>query len=457
MLKRKTLQTLFDWKAQDQKKPLIIRGARQVGKSTLVTELGNSYKNFVMLNLERSAHAKFFTEYVDDVKQIINAIELEFNVDLLKGDALLFIDEIQEVPLAISLLRYFHEDTTSLDVIAAGSLLEFALEDVQSFPVGRVQQIPLYPLDFEEFLTALNEDKALALYNTIPMPEYAHPKLFMLFQEYTLIGGMPEIVSAYVNNGKQLNQLNKIYSSIWDNYRDDIEKYGNNSNEKKVLNHVISTAPNIRDRITFNGFGSSNYGSREVSEAFRKLQKAGIIKLIYPTTDLVAPIIANLKRKPKIQFLDTGLLNYASNIQLELMAVKDLNNLYRGYIINHVIFQELIAMSDRLYDVPFFWTRESTTANAEVDAVVQFQNFVIPIEIKSGPKGSLKSLHEFIERCDHIYAFRLLANTFSIEKSVTRSGKEFILANLPYYSIGKIHEWINYVIQNQKLLPNGKE
>jgi uncharacterized protein len=442
MLQRTLLKTLLQWKVQKKRKPLLLRGARQVGKTTLVKELGKHYPNFVHLNLEKSAHAKFFTNYGDNVQDIVNAITFEHNIE---GDFLLFIDEIQQVPAAIALLRYFYEDMPQLHVVAAGSLLEFALGKVQAFPVGRVEQLQVYPLDFKEFLMAIGDANALKAYETIPVPAFAHDKLLRLFNEYIIVGGMPEVVQAYVENGKQLQLLKKIYSSIWDNYRNDIEKYGATTNEKRVLNHIMTTASNVRDRITFNGFGASAYGSREVSEAFRKLQMAGIFKLIYPTTALEPPLTPNLKRKPKLQFLDTGILNYAGNLHQELLGLKDFNSIYRGYIVNHIVFQELISKQQQINETPLFWIRENTNANAEVDVIIQYKNKAIPLEVKAGAKGSLKSLHEFMERCNHTLAFRLLANTFSIEESTTSSGKRFTLVNLPYYCIGNISKWLQYL------------
>ena len=454
MLKRKILDKLEAWKVEENRKPLILRGARQVGKTTIVEQFGKQFDNFVHLNLEKSAHALFFKNYGDDVNLILKSIGLAFNLDLEKGQTLIFIDEIQEQPQVIALLRYFYEDVPDIAVIAAGSLLEFALSDVPSFPVGRVVQLPVYPLDFEEFLLAIGEHQALDIYKTIPIPGYAHQKLLELFNTYILIGGMPEVVNTYAKNQNNLQGLSPIYASIWDSYRDDVEKYGQNNQGKRILNHIMFTAPAVRDRITFNGFGSSQYSSRDVSEAFRKLHKAGIIKLVYPTTDLQIPMTANLKRKPKIQFLDTGLLNYAANIQLEILGLSDLSALYKGYILNHIAFQEIISSGERIHSVPYFWTRESTTANAEVDIVVQYNSLLIPIEIKSGSKGSLKSLHEYMERSDHVFAFRILANNFLIEKAVTRSGKQFLLINLPYYCIGNIQKWIEYVVENPSIASN---
>lgn len=447
MLKRKILLQLEEWKESSSPKPLILRGARQVGKSTAVNEFGKKYKNFASLNLERSEHARFFLDYGDNVKNIVNAIGLQFNVDLNKEDSLLFIDEIQEIPSVIALLRYFYEDLPHLNVIAAGSLLEFAMGEVPSFPVGRVQQIPVFPLDFEEFLMALGESAALDLLKTIPIPDFAHNKLLELYNKYILIGGMPEVVKTYIENKDNFIKLNKVYASIWDNYRDDIEKYGKSDSEKRVLNHILSTAPAIRDRIIFNGFGGSNYGSREVSDAFKKLHKAGIIKLIYPTNDFKMPITPNLKRKPKIQFLDTGLLNYASNIQQNLLTLTDLNSFHKGYIVNHILFQELLAKENKIHAVPFFWIKKQINLNAKVDAIFHFNGQVYPIEIKSGANGSLKSLHEFMDITSNPIAIRLLSNKFKIEKSITKSGKEFYLINLPYYTIGDLENWISYVSQ----------
>lgn len=452
MLKRRILDQLQAWKNELTQKPLVLRGARQVGKSTIVHEFGKTYKNFVALNLERSEHAQFFTNYGDNVKTIINAIGLAQNVNLNEASSLLFIDEIQEIPAVIALLRYFYEDLPSLNVIAAGSLLEFSLAEVPSFPVGRVEQLPVYPLDFEEFLMAIQENQALEVLKTVPIPSFAHQRLLALFNQYILIGGMPEVVNTYAKNKDNLLALNKIYSSIWDNYRDDIEKYGANTTEKRILSHILNTAPAIRDRITFHGFGESNYGSREVAEAFRKLHKAGILKLIYPTTQMTGPISPNLKRKPKIQFLDTGLLNYASNIQQSLLGISDFNALYKGYIVNHILFQELIALENKLHAVPYFWIKENVNQNAEIDAVIEHKGQLYPLEIKSGAKGSLKSLHEFMELSPGKIAFRLLANEFKIEKSVTKSGKEFFLVNLPYYVIGNIKKWIDYLTQSEDFL-----
>jgi predicted AAA+ superfamily ATPase len=444
MFRRKALTELTGWKAKSVKKPMIIRGSRQVGKSTLVSELGKQYELYIYLNLEKDSDAAFFRDS-DEVKTILEKILLAKNLQLVPKHTLLFIDEIQEVPKAISLLRYFYEELQDVDVIAAGSLLEFALGELQSFPVGRVEQLSLYPMDFEEFLEALEENVALEYYQQMPIPDLAHDALLHLYHAYMLVGGMPEVVKVYVENDRNINALQAVYSSIWDSYVADIEKYSNNNTERRVLRHILSTAPSVRDRITFYGFGNSSYKSREVGEAFRKLHQAGLIRLIYPSSDTQLPLTLNYRRKPKLQFLDTGLLNYAANIQALLIDIKDMNSLYKGYLTNHMMFQELIARSTRLNYLPAFWTRENANANAEVAILISDGQEVFPVEVKSGAKGRLRSLYEYIDRSEQTIAFRVLANRLSIENVTTLNGKSFQLVNVPYYAIGHIKELIQWI------------
>jgi predicted AAA+ superfamily ATPase len=443
---RKTHKRLKKWRREINRKPLIIRGARQVGKSTLVNEFGNEYVVYINLNLEKEIDRNFFEKY-NTVQDILEAILLERNIRADLSEILLFIDEIQESTKAIQLLRYFYEELPQLSVIAAGSLLEFALEDQRPFPVGRVLQIPLGPLDFEEFLGAIGEDVALDYLQTIPLNPIAYQKLITLFHRYIIIGGMPEVVLNYKQNQQTLVGLNDIYSSIWDNYKSDIPKYATNKSQVAVLNHIILHAPGVRDRITYAGFGSSQYKSQKISDAFGVLDMARLIRIIHPTSDTILPMSPVSKRKPKVQFLDTGILNYANGMQSEMLTIQDFNSLYRGYFVNHMINQELIALSDNVGYKPMFWVRENANANAEVDIVIQYRKWIIPVEVKSGAKGRLRSLHEFIDRADHNYAVRFLANEMSIEESVTRNGKKFQLLNLPYFCATQIIKYLDWWIK----------
>jgi len=441
---RKAYQYLLNWKKKQDRKPLIIRGARQVGKSTLVEEFSNEYSHFISLNLEKPPYRKIFDE-VEITRDIVDAIFLRTGTPLDGESTLLFIDEVQESPRAIQQLRYIHEEYPQIHLIAAGSLLEFALKKVASFPVGRVEQIVLFPFDFDEFLMALNRKDVLKELNTIPVKLYAHDTLLGLFHQYAIIGGMPEVVKRYVSEDS-LSNLSPIYDNLWQSYRDDVEKYASNATERKIIRHVIDTAAAEKDRVTLAGFGNSNYKSREVGEAIRALDLARIVQLIYPTTCLQPPIIPDLRRKPRLQFLDTGLLNYSLGLQAELIGIQDLNSFYRGKIIQHLVAQQIQAQMNSLLYKPMFWVREEANSSSEVDLVYQYKKYVIPIEIKSGEQGRLRSLHQFIERTNHRYAVRLLSNNFSVENVKTPSGVPYTLMNLPYYLSTRIPQYVDWLV-----------
>jgi predicted AAA+ superfamily ATPase len=204
----------------------------------------------------------------------------------------------------------------------------------------------------------------------------------------------------------------------------------------------------LDQRIKFQGFGNSNYRSREVGECFRILEDARILRLIYPTTDLKPPVQADLKKSPRVQLLDTGLVNYTLGIQGQLLSLEDLSSAYKGSLIPHLTGQELIStqtLSDRK---PNFWVREKRQTSAEVDLVFAWQNKIIPIEIKSGATGSLRSLHQFIEASDHPYAVRVYGGGFKVEETQTPQGKPYLLMNLPYYLGTKIGEYVKWFTIN---------
>lgn len=447
--KRHIYSYLEQWKASTIRKPLILRGARQVGKTTLVNDFSKTFKNNILLNLEKPKDVRFFDAY-DDVNTIKDALFFEYNIlNSEIGSTLLFIDEIQESPKAIQLLRYFYEEIPELYVIAAGSLLEFAMRQVKSFPVGRVEFLYLHPLNFSEFLSAIGQQQAFEQLDEIPVKDFAHTTFLDLFNTYTIIGGMPEIIKTYLLN-KSIADLPKVYESIWATYKNDVEKYTTNNTERNVIKHIMDVAHLYVDqRVKFQNFGNSNYRSREVGEAFRNLDDAKIIQLIYPTTDLEAPIKPDIKKSPRLQFLDTGLINHDLKIQGELLALNDLSNAYKGAIIPHIITQEVLSLNTINYKKPHFWVREKKQSTSEIDLVYQYQDKVIPIEIKSGATGTLKSLHEFIERTNHNYAIRMYAGAFSIEEhSTPNQNKPYKLMNLPYYLGAKLPEYIAYFINN---------
>lgn len=447
--KRSAEKYLSEWKSRKDRKPLIIRGARQVGKTTLIASFANTYQYSIMINLEKTNDRSSFDSF-DDVQSIIEVLFLANKIPSSAiSNTLLFIDEIQESPKAIQLLRYFYEELPELHVISAGSLLEFAMKDVKSFPVGRVEFLYLYPLNFQEYLTAIGNEELLNHLLSVPVKTVAHQLLMELFHRFAIIGGMPEVVKTDIRQNS-LSDLTRIYESIWGTYKNDVEKYTTNDLERKIIKHLMDTAPlYVDERVKFQGFGNSNYRSREVGEAFRTLDSAKIIRLIYPTTDLKAPLRSDLKKSPRLQFLDTGLVNYSLGIQGGMLAMQDLNSAYKGAIIPHLITQEIISLQSISAYKPNFWVREKTQSNAEVDLLFSYQGLVFPIEIKSGATGSLKSLHQFIEASDHPYAIRMYAGEFKVEKAVTPNHKPYLLMNLPYYAGTMLPFYIDWFIKQK--------
>lgn len=449
---RNIVDDLLKWKEKDNRKPLVLRGARQVGKTTLVNEFANNYAHHISLNLEKSSDIKYFKEYTD-VNTLAEALFINHNIAYSdRGNTMVFIDEIQESHEAIKLLRYFYEEIPELHVIAAGSLLEHVMGDVSSYPVGRVDYLYLSPLNFLEYIAAKRHDIALEQIHQVPIKPTAHATLHELFHEYAIIGGMPEVVSTYLNT-KSVADLPKVYESIWATYKDDIKKYAANTSEARIIKYITNSAYlYIDQRIKFQNFGQSNYRSREVGEAFRNLNDAKIIQLIYPTIDISPPIKSNQKKSPRIQFLDTGLVNYELQIQAQMLAMSDLNAAYKGAIIPHLIIQELISLNTINYKKPHFWVRDKPQASAEVDIVMPYKDMLIPIEIKSGKVGTLKSLHEFIERVDHPYAIRMYAGEFRIEQHKTPNRKKpYFLMNMPYYLGTKLASYIAYLEENHRM------
>lgn len=447
--KRHIISYLEDWKTRKDHKPLIIRGARQVGKTTLVDQFSQTFTYRIMLNLEKSDDKRYFKDF-NDVHTLTESLFLRNNLSMNDmGQTLLFIDEIQESPEAINILRYFYEEIPALYVIAAGSLLEFAMRETEHFPVGRVEFLYLHPLNFLEYLEAKGLNELLVKIHKIPASESAHQHLLEEFNRFVIIGGMPEVIKHYLNDGN-LTNLPRVYESIWSTYQYDIEKYASNNSEKHILKHIMETAHLYLDeRIKFQNFGGSNYRSREVGEAMRHLDTARVIRLIYPTTVITAPIIIDKKKFPRMQFLDTGIVNYTLGIQADMLKLGDLSDTYRGSVIPHMITQELLSMNTINDIKPCFWVREKSQSSAEVDLLIQYKSMLLPIEIKSGPTGTLKSLHQFIDACDHPYAIRLYAGKFSIDEHSTPAGTPYFLMNLPYYCATKLNEYIEYFVNHK--------
>lgn len=444
---RNIIQELYAWKKKENHKPLILRGARQVGKTTIVQLFGQSFAQYIYLNLENRKDREIF-ESGYSFEEIVEAIFFLNDKKREFHNTLIFIDEIQNSPEAVSQLRYFYEKTPGLYVIAAGSLLESLINTHISFPVGRVEYKAIHPCNFEEFLVATGEyDSVKLIRQKIPFPEYAHEKLLKLFKNFTIIGGMPEILNVYAKH-HDLNQLHSIYESLLTAYIDDVEKYARNETLVKVIRHTISQSfyyPS--ERIALEGFGKSRYKYREMHEAFLTLEKAMLLQLVYPVTTTRLPLKPNKKKRPKLLILDTGLVSYFSGLQKTLYTANEIDKVSEGNIVEHIVGQELKALSSSMLKKLHFWTREEKHSNAEVDYIYQYQEYIIPIEVKSGATGRLRSLHQFMDKALHPYAVRIYSGKLTVEKTQTISKTPFYLLNLPFYLIFNIDSYLKWFIQ----------
>lgn len=445
MFTRSIIESLKEWKQKKDRKPLILRGARQVGKTTAVRMFAEEFEQFIYLNLEKDKDKSIFTQ-ISDLTSLINAIYFENNMQKDK-QTLIFIDEIQNSPEAIAMIRYFYEEAPHIFILAAGSLLETMMSKSKiSFPVGRVEYMFMYPLSFLEFLNAVNEQQALEQYQKVPVTEFALRKITELFHTYTLLGGMPEIISRY-SETEDLVALTPLYQGLLTSYLNDVSKYAPNPTMDSIIRYAIEASPlEAGKRIKFQGFGKSNYRSREMGEALRTLERSMLIHLIYPTTQTQLPIMPDLKKSPRLQFLDTGLINFYAGLQSFYLKKEDLHSFYQGFMAEHITGQELIALDVFRSSKISFWVKESNQSNAEIDFVIPFNEKLIPVEVKSGKSGTLRSLHEFINMAPHKYAVRLYSGELNIQEFNTPQGTPYKLLNLPYCLAGKIYDYLDWFI-----------
>lgn len=435
---------LRQWADNERRKPLIIRGSRQVGKTTLVDTFSKEFENYLYLNLERNPSAIALFENEKPIDDVMADIHLYCNLEKREGRTLLFIDEIQQSNVAIAKLRYFYESKSpTLFVIAAGSLLETILNKDISFPVGRVEYLALRPCTYIEFLRAIGESSLENALTRQQLPVALHDKAMRLFNTFTLIGGMPEVVAHYAAN-KDFVALNTIYESLLTSYRDDVEKYARNDQVRNMIRFVLQEGwKHTAERITLSGFAGSPYRSREMGEAFRTLEKTFLLELCYPTSDVFVPFMKDMKRAPKLLWLDSGLINYAAAIQREVFGSIDILDAWRGRIAEQMVGQELLALDNRVSAQRVFWVRNKKGSEAEVDFLWQQGHQLLPIEVKSGHNAKLKSLHAFVEKSTHSKAIRVWSQPFSIDQVQTASGKTFTLYNIPFYYISQLDKLVH--------------
>lgn len=383
---------LLEWKDSLRRKPLIVRGARQVGKTWSIKKFGNDkFDDFVIVDFEKNRKAHSFFSGDLDPKTILQNIEISMHTKIIPGKTLLFFDEIQSCPDALMSMKYFYEDMPDLHLIAAGSLLEFALSKV-SFPVGRVRYLNMHPMSFSEFLEATGNLTAHQIINSAPekLPESTHKSILGELKKYFFTGGMPESVKSFVDTGSFIECFD-VHSELINSFKNDFGKYASHSSHECLEEVFISTSKNIGNQIVYTNL-SSTFTNPTIKKAFDLLLKAKVIKKVNSVGILNLPLdIQTSSKKFKAIMLDIGLWQNLSGVPVEAqMAETDLMNIYRGALAEQFIGQELAINNEN--DL-MYWAREAKSSNAEVDFVTVINGGIYPVEVKSGSAGSLKSLH----------------------------------------------------------------
>lgn len=446
MIYRNLITYLRSWAKDNDRKPLVLRGARQVGKTTLVNEFSKDFDVFLKLNLDKEDECALFENY-REINSLISAIYVLNGKMKRDAPTLLFIDEIQNSPRAVAMLRYFYEEANWLYVIAAGSLLESLINRTISFPVGRVEYLAVHPCSFTEFLNGIGENFDQNLVETL-QAEAVHSRIMQHFKNFAVVGSMPAVIMKYAQK-RDILACNKLYDSLLTSYSDDVEKYAHTDTLIQIVRFIIAQGWRYAGAtISFERFGGSNYRSREVGEAFRLLEKTMLLELVYPTTSVQLPLLSARSRKPKLIWLDGGIVNYVAGVRKELFSAIDILDVWRGMFAEQIVAQELIALETSVNRKRQYWVREKTTSSAEVDFVINFDGKAIPIEVKSGKNSKLKSLHLFMNDVPHDVAVRVWSQPLSVDLVRTQAGKEFRLINVPFYYVCVLDKVLNKLLNN---------
>lgn len=427
---------LLEWKAENSRKVVLLRGARQVGKTYSVRKLGRSFKYFLEINFEEEKDLRAVFQGSLNPQNICEKLSAFFSVPIVPGETLLFFDEIQACPEALSSLRFFYEKIPGLHLIAAGSLLEFALSEIPSQGVGRIHSLFMYPMSFVEFLTA-NEAKAIiGLVNKSntrnPLEEVFHNKLVEYLKTYLFIGGMPEVVQTYIDR-KDLILCQKKLDDLLVTFRDDFTKYRRKSpvgRLREVFDSIVFQAGN---KFKYSNIDSSSR-SQDLKDALDLLLQAGLAYKIYHTSAQGLPLGAQINTKKfKVILFDVGLHQRLLGLDLRsYLLSENFQGINRGNIAEIFVGLELMCNGPvHISRQLFYWHREARGSNAEIDYLIQKEGCIVPIEVKAGTKGQMQSMYLFLKSHRLEYGIRVSLENFS------EYGK---IKALPLYAVYKINQ-----------------
>lgn len=460
-MKRFALDYLEEWRNRPDRKPLVIRGARQVGKTELVRIFARqAFDTLVEINFDENPEkASLFDE--QDLQTIVRMIETDANVKMIPGSTLLFLDEIQAAPTVLAKLRYFYEKMPELHIIAAGSLLDFALRasalgaPEHSVPVGRVELMHVGPMSFEEYTLARGQEQLREFFGTYDtahhLPQALHAKARALLKEFFLVGGMPGVVKAFIESDLDPKTAARAQNSLLQTYYADFSKYKRKA-DVPMLQTVFKNIPMTIGKTVKYSSLNPLARSLQVRESLELLERAGLVFRVFHSYGNGIPLGAETHPSSfKLVFLDIGLLaSFLGLKATELLGDTDLTRINSGAMAEQFIGQHLLYCKG-FYCEPslFYWNRQSKGSTAEVDYLIQAGNRIVPVEVKAGKTGRLKSLQVFIQEKNLPLGLRFNDDVPSLlDGNTSIAGKEarpFRLLSLPLYLVEQAERLINGV------------
>lgn len=429
---------LHYWKNQQAPKPLILYGAPQTGKSTVAREILRGQKHAVLLNLSESSDRKVMQSLRSDQASPASLFYYR-RIPFVPGKALVIIDDLHEAPGLADTLHRWACDIPGIKILALTSHLPL--------PDSRFEFIRMHPLTFSEFLNATGDQNAISSFAEVPFPVGGFHSLLNLFNVHTLIGGMPEVVAAWLKQGSTAG-LDTIYEKIMDRFRHHLDRFATNDRRKDLYRLTfLNIFPFAAERITLNHFGNTPYGSRDIHQAITALERLMAVTRVYPSILTNLPSPPDPSRSPRIHVVDTGLVNHAAGIFRNLAGATDLSRIFHGQVLRHMAGQEIIGNRSHGFPTLRFWTRPKLQSSAETDYLTETDGMLVPVMVRPGEPGRLRSLHRFLDEAPHPYAVRLHTGNVSILQAETIAGKRFFLLNLPYFLASRINEHLKGFIR----------
>ncbi len=427
MYYRRTIDTyLNEWKSGTRRKPLLLRGVRQVGKSRSIKHLGEQFATYAEVNFEKRPEFKNIFEETSDVHEIVSRIGALLNVDITPGKTLLFLDEIQACPRALHSLWSFKEDFPGLHVVAAGSLLEFTLKEMPSFGVGRIRSMFMYPMSFDEFLQATGHPQWVDLKNAAdcnhPLATELHAALVQQFRSFLMVGGMPASVAAWVETHDYRQSADEL-EDIQQTYYDDFAKYSGKIDPSLLRNTLRSVVAQTGSKFVYSKV-EGGYRTDDIKRALNMLCDAGLIKMVQHSAGNGIPLGVEVNEKfRKFNYLDSGLLLRILDMELggaqpleELVLAGDAEDLVnKGHLTEMVAGWEIVkCLTPRIDHDLYYWENISNGATSEVDYLLSTNLEIIPLEVKSGTSGKMKTLRVFMNRKHLLKAKRCSLENFGV-------------------------------------------